>query len=38
MPPPDDELTLLLYAAEPDSPTQKALRALSADADEHDAA
>ncbi|MFJ2954984.1 helix-turn-helix transcriptional regulator [Streptomyces sp. NPDC087270] len=37
LPPPDDELTLLLYAAEPDSPTRKALRALSADAEEHGA-
>ncbi|GAA0372923.1 helix-turn-helix transcriptional regulator [Streptomyces blastmyceticus] len=29
LPPPDEELTLLLYAAEPDSPSQAALLALS---------
>ncbi|MFE7314175.1 helix-turn-helix transcriptional regulator [Streptomyces sp. NPDC057555] len=35
LPPPDEELTLLLYAAEPDSPTQAALLALSSRAELH---
>ncbi|MGG2463856.1 helix-turn-helix transcriptional regulator [Streptomyces sp. RGM 3693] len=35
LPPPDDELTLLLYAAEPDSPSQAALLALSGRVEPH---